>query len=157
MDNLYKAEIINLLENPSWSGFFKVPSSGAREYPLTSQDGNSCRADFCYELRPTGKVFIEDDEAPTALNNLVKYWRWCLHHPEEHPVHLVHIIGADSGAGIEHCKFLESRMKKELAGNTFQYHIMTVSGQWSAHEKWLPRLKEVLSEIAGIKETHPKP
>ena len=155
MDNLYKAEIINLLENPSWSGFFEVPSSGAREYPLTLQDGNRlCRLLLRIAAHREG-FFIEDDEAPTALNNLVKYWRWCVHHPEEHPVHLIHRIGADSGAGIEHCKFLESRMKKELAGNTFQYHIMTVSGQWSAHEKWLPRLKEVLSEIAGIKETHP--
>lgn len=59
MDYVCKVEIAKLLENPSWNGFFKVPPSRAIEYPLTLQQGKPCYADFCYELWPTGKLFIE--------------------------------------------------------------------------------------------------
>lgn len=145
MDNPYKAEIIRLLEDASWGGFFKVPVSRVREYQLTLERGRPCLADFCYELSPAGKLFIEDDEAQTALNNLVKYWRWCLQHPEERPVHLVHIIGAASGAWIDHCGFVAERMQNELTG--FHYHPMTVNRQYANHEAWIPELKKILTRI----------
>jgi hypothetical protein len=107
-----------------------------------------CYADFCYELGSSGKLFIEDDEAATALNNLVKYWEWSLSHTDQRPIHLIHIIGKDNAACIDHCKFLKVRMENELANSDFHYHIMTINREWHTPEKWLPKLSDILVKIA---------
>ena len=152
MGKAYKREIAQLVEAPSWGGLFRVPAAGsAREYPLVLPDGTG-KADFCYDLGQSGKLFIEDDDDARALANLVKYWRWCLEHPEQRPVHLVHIIGAVSGLQIGHCCFLKTRMERDLAKHGFRYHLITIDG-WDAPEKCLPKLREVLDavsrEVAG--------
>jgi len=143
----YKEQIMNLLQDSSWQGLYKAPQSRVKEYVLTMPYG-TCYADFCYELGSTGKLFIEDDDAARALNNLVKYWEWCISHPDQRPVHLIHIIGEDNGACIDHCKFLKERMERELVRNDFNYHIITIGREWHAPEKWLFKLKEVLTQIA---------
>jgi len=72
MEYQYKTEITKLLEDPYWEGFFVAPPAGDREYPLILPKGR-CQADFCYQLKPSGKLSIEDDDAPRVVNNLIKY------------------------------------------------------------------------------------
>lgn len=146
MDQPYKTGIANLIEGSCWNAFFSKPSSGAREYPL-KMPPRTCYADFCYDFGTAGKLFIEDDDAERGLNNLVKYWRWCLLNPGQQPVHLIHIIGADNGVCLDHCLFIKERMEKELESNCFKYHILTINKQWHAFEGWLPKLKEILTRI----------
>jgi len=112
MRYLYKNMIAKLVEDNCWGGLFRAPQSGAEEYPL-DLSGSGGRADYCYEFEESGKLFIEDDDAPRALNNIIKYWRWCLEHSQQHPIVLIHVIGFLGGIQIDHCQFLKSRGPEE--------------------------------------------
>lgn len=148
MDQPYKAHITNMMEDSCWNGVFKKPLSGAREYPLLLTS-SVCYADFCYELSSSGKLFIEDDDATRGLNNLVKYCRWCLLNLDQQSNHLIHIIGADNGACLEHCKFIKVRREMELVTNGIKYHIMTIDKNWHTPDMWLANLKEALTRITA--------
>ncbi|WNM56381.1 hypothetical protein [Candidatus Nitrospira allomarina] len=147
----YKNEIHNLVKDDCWSGFFRDPEKSPREFPLRLSDCIG-RADFCYEFEESGKLFIEDDDAPRAINNLIKYWRWCLEHHEERPIVLIHIIGDMGGIQIDHCQFLKTRMEKDLTKSKFRYHIIQIEGKanaWATPESWLAEVRKILSEIAS--------
>ena len=73
--------------------FFIEPEEGSREYPLGILD-NIGQADFCWQFGQDGRLFIEDedDNSQRALNNLIKYWRWCDQNPKIGPIVLIHIL-----------------------------------------------------------------
>ncbi len=144
----YKTAIMELVEDSDRRGLFKKPNQGVMEYPLLLSSG-SARADFCYEIGSRGRLFIEDEDAPKALNNLMKYWRWCADHPGMRPVHLIHVIGTDQSIFVDHCRFLRPRIEDDLKANGFRYHIVTLDCHWSDTDLWLPEVWAVLDEISG--------
>lgn len=87
------------------------------------------------------ELFIEDDDSPRGLNNLVKYWRWSRLNEDIHPVYLVHILNTDRGVWANHCKFIGMRMEEEMGRKKFRYLPMSVDNKWHDHETWLPHLK----------------
>src|SRR6266850_4734502 len=99
-DYPYKTKIKAAVKE--WPQRFQVPELGVREYLLQ----NRCKADFCFVIKPKGYLFVEDDDGARGVNNLVKYWIWCSVHPEDRPVHVVHIIETSRNAQIENIRFL---------------------------------------------------
>lgn len=142
----YKIAISGLVEHRDWEGFFRTPDLGVMEHPLFLSD-RSGRADFCYEIGDRGRLFVEDDDAPKTLNNLMTYWRWCAANPDVRPVHLIHVIGSNSGVFVEHCRFLKPRIEADLERNLFQYHIVAHDFQWREPQRWLPEIRAVLGAI----------
>lgn len=146
----YHQRLRELVEDACWNGRFRPPAAqGPREYPLDDR----CRADFCYDLSPAGKLFIEDDGPNTALSNLIKYWPWCVARPEVKVAHLIHIIG-DRGESVylKHCDFVSKKMRADLQriGLRFEYRLIKMSGyqEWHEPDKWLPEVRAVLEEIS---------
>jgi len=142
----YKRAISDLVEDPAWRGVFRRPDLGVMEHPLALSN-RSGRADFCYELGGGGRLFIEDEDAPRALNNLLKYWRWCADNPGLNPVHLIHVIGTADSVFVDHCRFLQPRIQEDLKTNGFRYHIVTLDCHWTEAERWLPEVRDILDEI----------
>lgn len=153
MANVYKAEITRLLETYVQRDLLIIPPlskrQGREDYLKLENEEGQCRADFCYHIPPSGRLFIEDDDTPRGLNNLVKYWRWSCLNKNLHPVYLVHILNTDEGVWANHCRFVGKRMEDELGRDRFRYVPMSVKGDWHAHEKWLPDLKKILDELLG--------
>lgn len=129
MSYRYKKEIDTLVRNI-------LGVSGVRESPLIGR----CKADFCYELKPSGKLFIEDNDPQRAVNNLIKYWEWCLKYPSERPILLIHIIGTKNmskrNVYFEHCEFLKERMEKDL--QQLNYYIVPIT-DWNTLRDGFPR------------------
>lgn len=154
----YHSRLRELIENPCWNGRFRPPSQGPREYPLDDR----CAADFCYDVSPSGKLFVEDDDPPRALSNLIKYWPWCARRPETKVTYLVHIIG-DPGESVhlKQCDFVSKKMREDLSrmGVRFEYRQIKMRGgpEWQEADKWLPRVRAVLADIAheGTVESRP--
>jgi hypothetical protein len=116
------------------------------EFALDVSD-RRCRADFCYTIQPTGRLFIEDDDSARAVSNLIKYWQWCERHPGEARVALVHIVESRNPAQLVHCRFLAERMKKDLEPR-FRYFLVEIHNWSVPDEQWLPHLRAVLKEVA---------
>src|SRR5438067_123308 len=95
-----------LVEEPFWKGRFQPLSKSPREYLLDDR----CATDFCYDLSPSRKLFIEDDDPSRALSNLIKYWPWCCARPDIKAAYLIHII-ADRGESVhlKQCKFVSEK------------------------------------------------
>jgi hypothetical protein len=152
MGNVYKDEITKLLRAYVEIGTFAIPpmshKHGREECLKLENDEGQCRADFCYYIRPSGRLFIEDDDSPRGLNNLVKYWRWSRLNEDIHPVYLVHILNTDRGVWANHCKFIGMRMEEEMGRKKFRYLPMSVDNKWHDHETWLPHLKNILDEVS---------
>lgn len=140
----YKHDLEVLID--SFGKYFIKPSSGAREKTLAI-NGKNVYADFSYDIKNGGKLFIEDDDAPRALNNLIKYWRWCFMNEKYKPIHLIHIIGELDSIYIDHCRFLKEHIENELSRNQFHYHLITHNNQWSNPDKWLLKIKYTIEEI----------
>lgn len=143
-----KTSILNLVQESDWRGFFKIPRQGVIGYPLLLSKGSG-RADFCFEIGTRGRLFIEDEDSPNALNNLLKYWRWCADHPGMRPVHLIHLMGNAEHGFVDHCRFLKSRIEEDLRANRFQYHIIALDCHRTDTDLWIPELGVVLDEICG--------
>lgn len=122
---------------------FEVPDCGAREYLLL----NRCKADFCFNIIPSGRLFIEDDDAMRGLGNLIKYWAWCELNPDALPVHVIHILETSRPAAIENIKFLGDKMEQQLP--QFTYNIITLDNWQEPYDVWLPQFKDVVANIAG--------
>ena len=146
----YHSRLRELVEDRSWNGRFRSSSpSGPREYPLDDR----CAADFCYDLPPAGRLFIEDDDPSRALSNLIKYWPWCTARPTIKVVYLVHIIG-DRGHSVhlKQCDFVAEKMREDLSriGIRFEYRQLRIAGsvEWHEPHKWLPKVRAVLEDVA---------
>ena len=145
----YKNLLCQIVEDPCWGGYFKVPAGGTpREFPLE----NRCRADFGYEF-PLGRLFIEDDNANTAMSNLVKYEVWCAARPTIKTVYLIHIIGVPGqsrflGEAISRSNEIKARLQP--LGIRFEYrHVVHVGyGEWhNPKAKWLSEVRSLLETI----------
>ena len=134
----YKKEIVDcVLKNP----VLAEPSSGSREFPLQ----NRCRADFCFNIKPAGRLFIEDDDGARAVNNLIKYWIWCEQNPSEMPVHLVHIVEGSSPAQLKNSLFLAEKIKKSV--ERFSYHLIEIKNWQVPSGEWIPLLDAYVQKI----------
>lgn len=124
---------------------FLTLSSGPREYLLQ----NKCKADFCFPMSPRGILFVEDDDAARAINNLIKYWIWAEKHPDYQPIHLIHIVETSRPAQVENLKFLAGKMQQFVSNFTF--HLITLDNWQLPDETWLPRFRETVKKIAEDK------
>lgn len=146
----YKKRLDELVRDLCWNGRFSSPSQGPTEYLL---DDDGCKADFCYDILPFGKLFIEDDDPARTLSNLIKYWPWASRRPETRLVYLIHIIG-DSGESVylKHCEFVAAKMRSDLlnVGCRFEYRQIRIDGGpgWHQPDRWLPEVRRVLARIA---------
>ena len=138
-DYPYKAKIEEAVA--THADRFCVPDTGAREFPLQ----NHCRADFCFHIKPKGQLFIEDDDGARGLSNLVKYWIWCDDHPDERPVHFIHILETTRPAQVENIDFVGQRTEKAIPG--FSFHMIKIANWQAPDEDWLPSLRRVLNAI----------
>ena len=154
----YKARLRELIEDTCWNGRFSSPSRRPREYPLDDR----CAADFCYDVLPSGKLFVEDDDPQRALSNLIKYWPWCTRRPKIKLTYLIHIIG-DHGESVhlKQCNFVAEKMREDLSGMGlhFEYRQIQIGGgpEWQEPDKWLPRVRAVLADIAHEGAAEPRP
>jgi hypothetical protein len=121
---------------------FRRPGRGCREYPLL----NRCRADFCFDIMPEGRLFIEDDDGARGVNNLIKYWMWCEDEPDIRPVHVIHILETSLPAQIKAIDFLSARMEQALVG--FRYHKISIKRWQDPPEEWLDELRLTVASIA---------
>ena len=140
-DYPYKAKIETAVNE--WSQWFQIPEQGAREYLLQ----NRCKADFCFHIGLKGHLFIEDDDGVRGLNNLIKYWIWCLHNPEDRPIHVVHILETSRPAQIANIRFLGERMQESICD--LQYHMVLIENWQVSDEEWLPAFRQCLMQITG--------
>lgn len=139
-DYPYKAKIEEAVL--AYPDRFSVPDGGAREYLLQ----NRCRADFCFTMKPQGRLFIEDDDGMRGLQNLIKFWIWCEANPSETPIHVVHILETSRPAAIQSIQFLGDKMQQQIPG--FAYHVITLPDWQGPDEDWLPEIRNVLAGIA---------
>jgi len=139
-DYPYKAAIENSVA--AFSNCFQPPEGGPREYSLA----NRCRADFCYNIIPKGRLFIEDDDGARAVNNLIKYWIWCEQNLEDRPAHLIHIVETTRPAQIRNIKFLERKMRQHIT--RFQFHLLPIDNWQVPDNVWVPKLQQILAQIA---------
>jgi len=146
-DYPYKTKIKAAVKE--WPQRFQVPELGVREYLLQ----NRCKADFCFVIKPKGYLFVEDDDGARGVNNLVKYWIWCSVHPEDRPVHVVHIIETSRNAQIENIRFLAKRMQEAISG--FVYHLIPIENWQVPEEVWLPTFRNCLKQIDGLMNGQP--
>lgn len=120
---------------------FRVPAQGASEYRLQ----NRCKADFCFDMSPSGKLFIEDDDGARGVNNLIKYWIWCEDNPNERPVHLIHILEMSRPAQVENIKFLAEKVERNVP--QFTFHLIALDSWQQPDESWMPRFREIVARI----------
>lgn len=146
MKYVYQDRILQMVQSPDFSSCFVAPAEGPMEFYLDISSP-PCRADFCYSIVPQGRLFIEDDDGARAVNNLVKYWEWCVKHDKERPVHLIHIVEKSSPGQLVHCRFLAKRMEDDLRPN-FHYHLIEIKNWSVPYDTWLPAVREVLQQIA---------
>lgn len=118
-----------------------APSSRIREYPLHGR----CRADFRFNIISGGCLFIEDDDGARGLSNLVKYWIWCDEHPEDRPVHVIHILETSRPVSIHHIEFIGKKMEEQIP--SFYYYIIKIPNWQIPDENWIPKIVNVLQTI----------
>lgn len=107
---------------------------------------DNCRADFRFSMRPAGVLFVEDDDAARAINNLIKYWPWIEKNPDTGPWHLVHVIESSRPAQLKNLQFLAQKMEAAVPG--FRFHLITIKSWSEAVETWLPQLRRTIELIA---------
>jgi len=144
----YEDEIIKRVD--SAYGVFRPPTIGVKEYPLLLYRRTG-KADFCFEFAKTGLLFIEaeDDPAQRALNNLVKYWRWCKENPKFQPVYVISICGPEN-MNTDSCLFVKEKIEKDIA--YFKCHLITHGGADNWHKAdadWLKKLESICKEIGS--------
>jgi len=93
-------------------------------------------------------LFVEDDDGARGVNNLIKYWIWCVANPSVKAVHLVHILETSRPAQVISIKFLAEKMQDVVRG--FKYHLITISSWQVPVDSWLPELNEKLKGISEL-------
>jgi hypothetical protein len=106
----------------------------AREYQL---DGTKFRADFAYQTKDGGWLFVEDDDAQRCLSNFIKYWRWAECHVDQH-VSLLHLIGPRGDGPLLLLEFV--RQKSHAALPNFSSQIVQTAN-WETSE-WIGKFKD---------------
>jgi hypothetical protein len=150
----YKDEIERRVHLPK-PGFFINPPK-VREYPLYIQN-NTGHADFCWYFRKNGKLFVEDEDdgSSRALNNLVKYWRWCDENPDSGPILLIHILGKEQRLNVHNARFLGNKMETVFGSRPFYYRAVTGfvgNDQHDPNARWLNDLESCVRAILPILE-----